>query len=277
MCAFTHLLRCLLVVGLTQAFPRVPTTRNRFRVVNQLASIPEKEDVRYRLVLVRHGQSTWNRDMRYIGWTDVPLTEEGEEEAREAGRSLRKGKFEFDVVFTSLLKRVQLLSGNKQLLCSMAYVIWALKTTHLLMEELDQLWVPIVNDWRLNERLYGDLIGKTKEEAEETFGEENVARWARSYVVPPPAMSRNREFYPGDDRRHAEGIRSHWELIYKNTVDESGESLVPITECMEDVERRAVQCWEEEIAPVILSGKRVLISVRENIDFPCHSVCNECG
>ncbi|CAM9524791.1 unnamed protein product, partial [Discosporangium mesarthrocarpum] len=136
------------------------------------------------VVFVRHGESTWNRDGRYIGWTDVPLTGKGEEEARAAGQALRRAGFEFDTVFTSLLKR-------------------SLKTAHLAMEELDQLWVPEVKDWRLNERFFGDMIGKTKAEAEAAFGRESVARWGESYSDPPPPMGRDGPFYPGGDRRFA--------------------------------------------------------------------------
>ncbi|CAM9372861.1 unnamed protein product [Scytosiphon promiscuus] len=188
----------------------------------------------HRVVFLRHGESTWNRDDRHIGWTDVPLTEKGEDEALRAGRALRREGFEFDIVFSSMLKRV-------------------LKTKNIAMEELDQLWVPEVKDWRLNERHYGDCIGKTKAEAEEAFGKENVALWASSYDVAPRPMSTDGLYYPKDDRR------------YQHVVDENGECAIPRTECMKDVSRRVVGYWEEEIVPVVRSGKRVLVVGHANM------------
>eukprot|EP00752_Nemacystus_decipiens_P014178 g12608.t2 len=165
---------------------------------------------------------------------DVPLTEKGEEEALNAGRALRGEGFEFDVVFASMLKRV-------------------LKTEHIVMDELDQLWVPEVKDWRLNERHYGDCIGKTQPEAEEAFGKENIALWASSYDIAPHPMSADGLFYPKDDRR------------YREVVDENGVCAIPRTECMKDVSRRVVGYWEEEILPVVRSGKRVLIAGHSNM------------
>ncbi|CBJ28845.1 phosphoglycerate mutase [Ectocarpus siliculosus] len=195
---------------------------------------PQETTTSHRVVFLRHGESTWNRDDRHIGWTDVPLTEKGEHEALLAGRALRKEGFEFDVVFASVLKRV-------------------LKTEHIVMDELDQLWVPEIKDYRLNERHYGDCIGKTKPEAEEAFGKENVALWASSYDVAPHPMSTDGLYYPKDDRR------------YQHVVDEDGACAIPRTECMKDVSRRVVGYWEEEIAPVVRSGKRVLVAGHANM------------
>ncbi len=182
-----------------------------------------------KLVLLRHGESIWNKENRFTGWTDVDLSEKGIEEAKEAGRVLKAEGFTFDLAYTSVLKR-------------------AIRTLWLTMDEMDLLWVPWVRSWRLNERHYGALQGLNKSEMAAKFGEEQVKIWRRSYDVPPPALTPDDERYPGHDPRYAD-----------LTKDE-----LPLTECLKDTVERFLPLWHQEIAPEILKGKRVLIAAHGN-------------
>lgn len=183
----------------------------------------------YRLVLLRHGESQWNLENRFTGWTDVDLSETGVREAIEAGKVLKREGFEFDIAYTSVLKR-------------------AIKTLWLALEQLDQMWIPVVNDWRLNERHYGALQGLNKAETAERHGEEMVKVWRRSYDVPPPALDRDDPRFPGKDRRYA-GL----------AADE-----LPQTESLKLTVERFVPYFESTIAPMIKSGKRVIIAAHGN-------------
>ncbi len=182
-----------------------------------------------KLVLLRHGESTWNKENRFTGWTDVGLTEKGMREAVEAGRLLRKDGFVFDVAFTSVLKR-------------------AIKTLWIVMEEMDLMWIPVLNHWRLNERHYGALQGLNKAETAEKHGMDQVKIWRRSYDIPPPALAMDDERYPGRDPRYA-GLR---------TED------LPLTESLKDTVARFLPYWHETIAPVVREGKRVIIAAHGN-------------
>jgi 2,3-bisphosphoglycerate-dependent phosphoglycerate mutase len=183
----------------------------------------------HKLVLVRHGQSTWNLENRFTGWTDVDLSDLGREEAKSAGQVLRQEGYEFDVVYTSVLKR-------------------AIRTMQIVMDELDQMWVPVVREWRLNERHYGALQGLNKAETARLHGEEQVKIWRRSYSVPPPPLTEDDERYPGRDRRY-KGL----------TKDE-----LPLTESLKETVARVVPYWEGTIAPDIKAGKRVIIVAHGN-------------
>jgi 2,3-bisphosphoglycerate-dependent phosphoglycerate mutase len=180
----------------------------------------------HKLVLLRHGESDWNRENRFTGWTDVDLSAKGVDEARAAGRSLARAGYRFDLAFTSVLKR-------------------AIRTLHIALEELDQLWLPVVKDWRLNERHYGNLQGLNKAEMAAKFSEDQVLVWRRSYDIPPPALAPEDPRYEGRDARYA-GVN------------------VPLTECLKDTVARVVPYWESAIAPTIRSGKRVLIAAHGN-------------
>ena len=182
-----------------------------------------------KLVLLRHGESEWNRENRFTGWTDVPLSEKGVEEATVAGRLLAQEGFEFDVAFTSVLRR-------------------AIKTLWLALEEMDRMWIPVVNSWRLNERHYGALQGLNKAETAERHGMEQVMLWRRSYDVPPPALTHDDPRYPGGDPRYA-----------SLTPEE-----LPLTESLKDTVARFLPYWHETIAPVVASGKRVIIAAHGN-------------
>ena len=181
------------------------------------------------VVLIRHGESEWNRDNRFTGWTDVPLTEKGIQEARQAGRLLREGGYGFDVTFTSLLRR-------------------AIHTSWLVLEELDLLWIPVHKTWRLNERHYGALQGLNKAETAEKHGEDQVKIWRRAYATPPPALTPDDERYPGSDPRYA---------------DLTPEEL-PLTECLKDTVDRMLPYWFDVIAPGVQAGKRVLVAAHGN-------------
>jgi 2,3-bisphosphoglycerate-dependent phosphoglycerate mutase len=181
------------------------------------------------LVLVRHGESTWNLDNRFTGWTDVPLTATGVAQAREAGRLLRDGGFEFDLAYTSVLKRA----------------IWTL--WHAL-DELDRTWLPVLNRWRLNERHYGALQGLNKAETARQYGDAQVLTWRRSYDTPPPPLQ------PDDPRCERSDPR------YASLAD--GE--VPLTECLKDTVARVLPLWHEELAPRIRRGERLLVSAHGN-------------
>ena len=183
----------------------------------------------YRLVLVRHGQSTWNLENRFTGWTDVGLSAQGEEEALSSAELLREGGYAFDVAYTSVLKR-------------------AIKTLWIILEGMDLMWIPIHNSWRLNERHYGGLQGLNKAEMTEKFGKEQVHIWRRSYDVRPPALDPSDERFPGRDRRYA---------------DLSPEEL-PCTESLKDTVARMLPYWHETIAPVVRSGQRVIVAAHGN-------------
>ncbi len=183
----------------------------------------------YKLVLIRHGQSTWNLENRFTGWVDVPLTDKGVEEAKEAGRLLKASGYDFDICFTSMLKRA-------------THTLW-----HCL-DELDRTWLPVLHSWRLNERHYGALEGLNKAETAQKFGDEQVLVWRRSYDVPPPAME------PGDSRWEGTDLR------YARL--KPGE--VPLTECLLDTVGRVMPFWNETMAPAIKSGRRVLVAAHGN-------------
>jgi 2,3-bisphosphoglycerate-dependent phosphoglycerate mutase len=183
----------------------------------------------HKLVLLRHGQSQWNLDNRFTGWVDVPLSELGVEEAKNAAKLLRDGGFRFDVAYTSVLKR-------------------AIKTLWIVLEELDQMWIPVVRTWRVNERMYGGLQGLNKSETVAKHGEEKVKIWRRSYDVPPPALDESHEHWPGKDPRYAK--------LAKNEI--------PKTECLKDTVARFLPFWESDIAPAIRRGEKVIIAAHGN-------------
>jgi len=182
-----------------------------------------------RLVLLRHGESAWNQENRFTGWKDVDLTEKGIEEARAAGRLLKREGFDFDIAFTSVLKR-------------------AIRTLNFALEEMDRLWIPVEKDWRLNERHYGALQGLNKAETAAKFGEKQVLLWRRSYDVPPPALE------AGDERDASRDPR------YRAL----SAAEIPRTECLKDTVARVVPCWIERIAPRVEAGERVLVAAHGN-------------
>jgi 2,3-bisphosphoglycerate-dependent phosphoglycerate mutase len=181
------------------------------------------------LVLLRHGESTWNKENRFTGWTDVDLSERGQEEAREAGRLLKDGGYSFDLAYTSVLKR-------------------AIRTLWITLDGLDQVWLPVVKHWRLNERHYGALQGLNKAETAEKHGEAQVKIWRRSYDIPPPPMT-------ADDPRHAGRDPRYRDL---SPAD------IPLTESLKDTVDRFLPYWHETIAPSIKDGKKVLIAAHGN-------------
>ncbi len=183
----------------------------------------------YKVVLLRHGESDWNKQNRFTGWTDVDLTEAGIEQARSAGRILKEQGFTFDQAYTSVLKR-------------------AIRTLWLTLDEMDLMWIPVERDWRLNERHYGDLQGLNKAETAQKFGDEQVLVWRRSYDTPPPPLAEDDERYPGRDPRYA---------------NLSKEQL-PLTECLKDTVERFMPYWHETIAPAIKAGKKVIIAAHGN-------------
>lgn len=183
----------------------------------------------YKVVLLRHGESTWNRENRFTGWTDVDLSEKGVEEGKKAGRVMKENGLTFDLAYTSVLKR-------------------AIKTLNYALEEMDLLWIPVIKNWRLNERHYGSLQGLNKSETAAQHGEEQVKIWRRSYDVPPPALEPSDPRHPGNSP------------IYKNL----GSKDIPATECLKDTVARFVPYWENTIAPDIRSGKKVIIAAHGN-------------
>ena len=183
----------------------------------------------YKLVLIRHGESTWNLENRFTGWTDVELTPTGVEQAKQAGRLLKAEGYDFDVTYTSVLKRA----------------IWTL--WHAL-DQMDRTWLPIVNSWRLNERHYGALQGLNKAETAKQYGDEQVLVWRRSYDTPPPTLDASDPRSERGDIRYA-------------TLDPKD---VPLTECLKDTVARVLPYWDEELAPAIKSGRRVLIAAHGN-------------
>jgi 2,3-bisphosphoglycerate-dependent phosphoglycerate mutase len=183
----------------------------------------------YKVILLRHGESVWNKENRFTGWTDVDLSENGIREANESGRILREQGYTFDVAYTSVLKR-------------------AIRTLWIVMDQMDLMWVPVHNSWRLNERHYGALQGLNKAETAAKFGEDQVKLWRRSYDIQPPALDRNDPRFPGHDPR------------YKGLSDAD----LPVTECLKDTVARFLPHWKETIAPAVKSGRRVIIVAHGN-------------
>lgn len=182
-----------------------------------------------KIVLLRHGESTWNKENRFTGWTDVDLTPKGLQEARNAGQLLREQGYVFDIAYTSVLKR-------------------AIRTLWITLDEMDQMWIPIHNTWRLNERHYGSLQGLNKAETAAKYGEEQVLIWRRSYDTRPPALSTGDDRYPGADPR------------YKHLARED----IPLTECLKDTVERFLPYWNTTIAPQVQAGKGVIIAAHGN-------------
>lgn len=183
----------------------------------------------HKVVLLRHGESVWNKENLYTGWTDVDLSVKGRDEADEAGRVLKEQGFSFDIAYTSVLKR-------------------AIRTLWIVLDEMDLMWIPVVRDWRLNERHYGALQGLNKAQTATEYGEQQVKVWRRSYDIRPPALEESDPRYPGHDPR------------YKGLTKEQ----FPLTECLKDTVARFLPCWLEVIAPTVRSGQRVLITAHGN-------------
>ncbi|WP_317202616.1 2,3-diphosphoglycerate-dependent phosphoglycerate mutase [Janthinobacterium sp.] len=183
----------------------------------------------YKIVFMRHGESTWNLDNRFTGWTDVDLTEKGVQEASYAGKVLKEAGFTFDLAYTSVLKR-------------------AIRTLWLSLDAMDLMWLPIKHDWRLNERHYGALQGLDKAETAAKYGDEQVLVWRRSYDTPPPALA-------ADDAR-----ASYHDPRYAGLA----QAAIPLTECLKDTVARVMPAWDEEIAPAIRAGKKIIISAHGN-------------
>ena len=183
----------------------------------------------FKLVLLRHGQSTWNLENRFTGWTDVGLTPQGETEAHNAGKLLKEGSFTFDLAYTSVLKR-------------------AIKTLWIALEEMELEWIPVINAWQLNERHYGDLQGLNKAETTAKFGAAQVKVWRRSYSTPPPPLRPEDPRFPGHDRRYA-GLKPE---------------ELPLTESLKDTVARFLPYWHEVVAPQIRAGQRVVIAAHGN-------------
>jgi len=183
----------------------------------------------YKLVLIRHGESTWNLENRFTGWTDVDLTPTGVEQAKQAGRLIKEAGLDFDVAYTSVLKRA-------------VWTLW-----HCL-DQMDRTWLPVVHDWRLNERHYGALQGLNKADMAKQYGDEQVLIWRRSYDTPPPALEAS------DPRSERSDIR------YAKLKPED----IPLTECLKDTVARVLPFWNETVAPAILSGKRLVVAAHGN-------------
>jgi len=182
-----------------------------------------------KLVLLRHGESVWNKENKFTGWTDVDLSDKGSEEAREAGKVLKKEGYVFDTAFTSVLKR-------------------AIRTLWFVLDEMDLMWIPIYNSWRLNERHYGALQGLNKSEMAQRFGEEQVLIWRRSYDIPPKPLDNKDPRYPGNDPR------------YKGLSEKD----LPLTESLKETVARVMPYWKDTIAPSLKSGKKVIIAAHGN-------------
>jgi 2,3-bisphosphoglycerate-dependent phosphoglycerate mutase len=183
----------------------------------------------YKIVLIRHGESTWNKENKFTGWTDVDLSEKGVEEALKAGKQLKKDGFTFDLAYTSVLKR-------------------AIRTLWNILNTIDQIWIPVIKSWKLNERHYGALQGLNKAETATKYGEEQVKIWRRSYDTPPMPLEENDTRYPGKDIRYAGLTKKE----------------LPLTECLKDTIERVVPYWENEIVPQIKTGKRIIIVAHGN-------------
>ena len=183
----------------------------------------------YKLVLIRHGESVWNKENLFTGWADVDLSEKGTAEAKEAGQTLKKDGYSFDIAYTSLLKR-------------------AIRTLWYTLDTLDLMWIPVVRSWKLNERHYGGLTGLNKSETAKKYGDEQVKIWRRSYDVPPPELDEKSEYHPKNDPR------------YKDLKPEE----IPSTECLKDTVDRVIPYWNDVIAPDIKAGKKVIIAAHGN-------------
>ena len=183
----------------------------------------------HKIVLLRHGESDWNRENRFTGWTDVDLSAKGVEEARAGGRLLKAEGYAFDIAFTSVLRR-------------------AIKTLWLALEEMDRMWIPIEHSWRLNERHYGALQGLNKAQTAARFGEAQVLAWRRSYDTPPPPLDKSDPRFSGGDPRYA-GL---------------DESELPLTECLKDTVARVLPCWNGSIAPAVRAGRSVIVAAHGN-------------
>lgn len=183
----------------------------------------------HKLVLLRHGESTWNLENRFTGWTDVDLSPKGVEEATAGSKLLKDGGYDFDVAHTSLLRR-------------------AIRTLYITLDGMDRLWIPVKKSWRLNERHYGALQGLNKAETAAKFGEEQVKVWRRSYSTPPPELTPDDERFPGHDRRYASLAKEE----------------LPLTESLKETVARAVPYWESVIAPEVKAGRRVLVAAHGN-------------
>ncbi len=183
----------------------------------------------YKLVLIRHGESEWNKLNLFTGWTDVDLTEKGVEEAKNGGKQLKEEGFTFDIAYTSVLKR-------------------AIRTLWIVLDEMDLMWVPVVRDWRLNERHYGALQGLNKAETAAKYGEAQVKIWRRSYDTQPPSLEPSDPRFPGHDPR------------YSNITSDD----LPLTECLKDTVARFLPLWNDEISPLVKEGKKVVIVAHGN-------------
>ncbi len=183
----------------------------------------------FKLVLMRHGESQWNLENRFTGWADVDLTLKGCEEAKKAGQLLKANHFEFDIAYTSVLKR-------------------AIRTLWFTLDELDQMYTPIIHSWRLNERHYGNLQGLNKTETAQQYGEEQVLLWRRSYSIAPAPMGKKDPRYAGNDRRYSK----------------LNESQIPLSECLKDTVDRVIPLWNDSIAPAIRTGKQVIVAAHGN-------------
>jgi len=183
----------------------------------------------YKVVLLRHGQSTWNKENKFTGWVDVDLSEKGVVEAKEAGKILKAEGYSFNIAFTSVLKR-------------------AIRSLWIVLDELDLMWIPVIRHWRLNERHYGALQGLNKADTAAKYGDEQVQIWRRSYDIQPPALEKNDEQYPGNDPRYSELT----------------DAQLPLAECLNDTVERFIPYWEETIAPVVKEGKKVIIAAHGN-------------
>jgi 2,3-bisphosphoglycerate-dependent phosphoglycerate mutase len=182
-----------------------------------------------KLVLIRHGESTWNKENRFTGWTDVDLSDKGRQEALDGGRVLKAEGYRFDVAYTSVLKR-------------------AIRTLWTVLDEMELMWIPVYRSWRLNERHYGALQGLNKAETAAKFGEDQVKIWRRSYDIPPPPLTPDDERFPGHDPRY-QGL---------------SQAELPLTECLKDTVARFLPLWHDTIAPDIRSGRKVLIAAHGN-------------
>jgi 2,3-bisphosphoglycerate-dependent phosphoglycerate mutase len=183
----------------------------------------------HKIVLIRHGESIWNKENLYTGWTDVDLSDKGREEAKEAGVLLKKEGYKFDLVYTSALKR-------------------AIRTAWSVLDQMDLMWIPVKHDWRLNERHYGALQGLNKAQTAQEFGDAQVKIWRRSYDVPPPALTESDPRYPGSDPRYANLTKKQ----------------LPLTECLKDTVARVMPFWHDSIVPSIRAGKQIMIAAHGN-------------
>lgn len=183
----------------------------------------------HKLVLLRHGESVWNKQKRFTGWADVDLSDEGVRQARQAGCLLRDDGYAFDVAYTSVLKR-------------------SIRTLWIVLDELDQMWIPVHRSWRLNERHYGALQGLNKPETAAKYGDEQVHKWRRSFDTRPPSLEPSSEHYPGNDPRYRD----------------LSEAELPLSECLDDTVTRFLPYWHETMAPAVAQGQRIIISAHGN-------------